>query len=77
MIDFVNKFGPLNTNPGNLITTRVLGLPGFMGAGGDSIGEVIRQAKSMAKLVSGYKSDFHKFHSPALKRSSDDRAYPA
>ena len=57
VIDFVNKFGPLNTNPGNLITTRVLGLPGFMGAGSDSIGEVIRQAKSMAKLVSGYKSD--------------------
>ena len=57
VIDFVNKFGPLNTNPGNLITTRVLGLPGFMGAGRDSIGEVIRQAKSMAKLVSGYKSD--------------------
>ena len=57
VIDFVNKFGPLNTNPGNLITTRVLGLPGFMSAGGDSIGEVIRQAKSMAKLVGGYKSD--------------------
>jgi hypothetical protein len=57
VVDFISKFGPLNTNPGDLITTRVLGLPGFMAAGGDSIREVIRQAKWMAKLIRDHKSD--------------------
>ena len=57
VVKFVNMFGPLNTSPGNLITTRVLGLPGFMGAGGDSIREVIQQAKLMAKLSNHDKSD--------------------
>jgi hypothetical protein len=57
VIFFVSKFGPLITSPGGLITTRVLGLPGFMAAGGDSIREVIQQAKWMAKLLSDHKSD--------------------
>src|SRR5262249_25102562 len=57
VVDFVSKFGPLITNRGDLITTRVLGLPGFMAAGGDSIREVIQQAKWMAKLLSALKSD--------------------
>src|SRR5262245_39094337 len=57
VVDFVNKFGPLITNPGDLISTRVLGLPAFMAAGGDSIREIVQQAKWMAKLLSDHKSD--------------------
>jgi hypothetical protein len=57
VVDFVNKFGPLNASPGDLINTRVLGLPGFMAARGDSIREVIQQAKLMAKLERDHKSD--------------------
>jgi hypothetical protein len=49
--NFVNKFGLLIASPGDLITTRALGLSGITAARGDLISEVIQQAKWMTKLV--------------------------
>jgi hypothetical protein len=49
--DFVSKYGLLKASPGELISTRALGLPASMAAGGDSIREVIQQAKWMARWL--------------------------
>ena len=57
VVDFVSKFGPLITSRPDLIMTRALGLPAVMAARGDSIREVIQQAKWMAKLLSNHKAD--------------------
>jgi hypothetical protein len=54
--DFVHKFGLLATNPGDLITIRVLGLPGVISTRGDLVSDVIQQAKWMDKLLGDHRS---------------------
>lgn len=52
-LEFIKKYGPLLTSPGALIETRALGLPTLMSTIGDLVSEVIAQAQSMKKQLTG------------------------
>jgi hypothetical protein len=54
VLGFTEKFGPLSTHPGTLLTIRALGLAGARGTVGDLVRDVIEQADLMNKYLSGY-----------------------
>jgi hypothetical protein len=53
VIEFINKFGPLSTDPGELIQKKVLGLRGIFGTRGDRVRDVIDNAKLMNRQLAG------------------------
>jgi hypothetical protein len=52
--EFIDKFGPLSVSPANLITQKVLAMPGLISTRGDLVTEVIEQAKLMNRQLKGH-----------------------